>query len=128
MLALATTRLRKPIAAGRVVLQRGTVEALPFGDARFDKDCSVNTTYFWRDLATGLSEFKRVLRPAGHLVLGFVSADDMVRDGLDRHGFACHSTEELQAAVAAASFDVRQLRSGSDSRGTFYVLTAERAD
>ena len=127
MLALATTRLREPIGAGRAVLKRGNVEALPFADGEFDEACSVNTTYFWRDLAVGLSELRRVLRPAGRLVLGFVSADDMVRDGLDRHGFACHSTEQLTTAVAAASFYVRGLRSGSDSRGTFYVLTAERA-
>jgi len=127
MLALATRRLRGPIGVGRVVLKHGSVEALPFEDAAFDKACSVNTTYFWRDLTTGLVELRRVLRPAGRLVLGFVSADDMVRDGLDRHGFACHSPEQLTAAVADASFHVRGMRSGSDSRGTFYVVTAERA-
>jgi len=128
MLALAARRLRGPIGAGRVVLKRGSVEALPFDDASFDKACSVNTTYFWPDLPAGLLELRRVLRPAGRLVLGFVSADDMVRDGLDRHGFACHSAEQLTASATAASFHVRRMRSGSDSRGTFYVLTAERAD
>jgi SAM-dependent methyltransferase len=127
MLALAAKRLRGPMGAGHAVLRHGTVEALPFPDGEFDKACSVNTTYFWRDLAVGLSELRRVLRPAGRLVLGFVSADDMVRDGLDRHGFACHSTDQLAAALAAASYHVRRLRSGTDSRGTFYVLTAERA-
>jgi SAM-dependent methyltransferase len=100
MLALATKRLRKPTAAGRVVLRRGSVETLPFGDAQFDKACSVNTTYFWPGFAAGLSEFRRVLRPGGRLVLGFVSADDIVRAGLDRHGFAYHSTEQLEAAGA----------------------------
>jgi arsenite methyltransferase len=127
MLALATKRLRNAITAGRVVLKRGSIEALPFGDAEFDKACSVNTTYFWPDLAGGLAELRRVIRPGGRLVLGFVSAADMVRDGLDRHGFACHSTEQLQAAIVAASFSQRNLRSGSDSRGTFHVLAAERA-
>ena len=54
MLALARKRLRGPIAAGRVVLTRGSVEALPFGDEEFDKACTVNTTYFWSDLGAGL--------------------------------------------------------------------------
>jgi len=127
MLASATKRLSKPIAAGRVVVKRGSVEALPFGDAQFDKACSVNTTYFWPDLARGLTELRRVLRPGGRLVLGFMSPDDIVRDGLDRHGFACHSPGQLTDALVAASFEVKQLRSGTDSRGTFYVLAAERA-
>ncbi len=127
MLALARKRLRGPIAAGRVVLTRGSVEALPFGDEEFDKACTVNTTYFWSDLGAGLSEVRRVLRPGGRLVVGFVSPDDIVRDGLHRHGFALHSAEELEVALQAASFTVGRLRSGLDSRGTFYVLAAERA-
>jgi ubiquinone/menaquinone biosynthesis C-methylase UbiE len=126
MLALAARRLRRAIATGRVGVKRGSIEALPFAEAEFDKACSVNTTYFWPDLAAGLAELRRVVRPGGRLVLGFVSADDMVRDGLDRHGFACHSTEQLTAAVEAASFSLGRVSSGSDSRGTFYVLTAER--
>jgi len=127
MLAAVKRRLRSRIASGQLAVRHASVESLPFGDAEFDKACTVNTTYFWQDLAAGLSELRRVLRRDGRLVLGFVSADDMVRDGLDRHGFACHSPEQLTAAVAAASFRVRRLRSGSDSRGTFHVLAAERA-
>ncbi len=128
MLALARKRLSGEIAAGRLVLERGSVEALPFGDAQFDKACSVNTVYFWPDLAAGLAELRRVLRPNGRLVLGYVSAADIARVGLDRHGFALHSTEALTAAFAAASFEVRSLRSGADSRGAFHVLTGVRAE
>jgi arsenite methyltransferase len=65
MLALGRKRLRKPLAAGRVVLRQGSVETLPCGDGEFDKACTVNTTYFWPDLAAGLSELRRVLRPGG---------------------------------------------------------------
>ncbi len=126
MLEQAKRRLHEAIAAGSVVLEHGSVEALPFGDAEFDKACSVNTTYFWRDLAGGLSELRRVLRPGGRLVLGFVSPDDIRRDGLDRHGFAHHSPEQLTEALGVSSFAVGHLRSGCDSRGTFYVMTAER--
>jgi len=127
MLALAAKRFRNAIASGRMTLKRASVEALPFADAQFDKACTVNTTYFWRDLAGGLSELRRVIRPGGRLLIGVVSADDMVRNGLDHHGFACHSNQQLEAALAAASFQVRRVRSGSDSRGTFYAFTAERA-
>jgi ubiquinone/menaquinone biosynthesis C-methylase UbiE len=127
MLAAAMNRLRTQIAAGRVVLERGSVEALPFQDAQFDKACTVNTTYFWSDLTVGFAELGRVLRPGGRVVIGFMSADDIVRGGLDRHGFACHSTEQMEKALAAASFEVSRLTSGSDWRGTFYAMTAVRS-
>lgn len=127
MLALAAKRLRKQIAAGRVVLKRAGVEALPFGDAHFDKACTVNTTYFWPDPAAGFAELRRVLRPGGRLVVGVLSAEDMCREGLDRQGFACHSVAQLEAALANASFRVTHVRSGSDSRGAFHVLTSESA-
>jgi arsenite methyltransferase len=127
MLAFATQRLGQAIAAGRVVLKRGNVEALPFGDRVFDRACTVNTTYFWSDLGVGLGELRRVLRPGGRLVIGFVSPDDIVRDGLDRHGFARHSAQELTLALERARFEVGELRSGSDSRGRFHVLAAGRA-
>ncbi len=127
MIALAGKRLRDAVATGRLVLKRGSIDSLPFGDAQFDKACSVNTIYFWPDLGSGFSELRRVLRPGGRLVIGFASSDDIVRMGLHRRGFAVHSADELKVALTAACFRVTHLRSGSDIRGTFYALTAERA-
>ncbi len=127
MLAAASKRLRSQVASGQVALVRASVESLPYPDAAFDKACTVNTTYFWPDLGRGLAELSRVIRRGGRLVLGFVSPKDIVKAGLDRHGFSYHSPEELGSALVHASFQPRGLRSGSDSRGTFYVITAERA-
>ena len=126
MLASGNKRLRKLVATGRVVLKQASAEALPFADEEFDKACTVNTTYFWPDLHAGLSEVRRVLRPGGRLVVGFMAPEEIIREGLHRHGFSLHSPEELALALRAASFTVGELRSGSDSRGTFYVLTAVR--
>jgi hypothetical protein len=57
---------------------------------------------------------------------GFVAPEDIVRVGLDRHGFSYHSPEQLNAALAAAGFRPGALRLGSDSRGKFFVVSAER--
>jgi arsenite methyltransferase len=126
MLALARARLRPLIGSGRLEVRLGTVESLPYRDGEFALGCSVNTTYFWPDLARGLAEFHRVTRPGGRLVLGFVAAEDLTRAGLDRHGFLGHSADELMAALLAAGFQPGSLRSGTDTRGTFCSLTAER--
>lgn len=127
MIANARIRFRTPIAAGRVEIHPGKVESLPYPDSSFDKACSVNTIYFWPDLALALSELSRVIRPGGLLVLGFVSSDDVRRAGLDQQGFIPYSSDEVAAALAAQGFRPGSLQSGSDVRGTFFAFSAERS-
>ncbi len=126
MISSARLRFRTQIAAGRVELHLGKVESLPYPDSSFDKACSVNTIYFWPDLALALSEFARVIRPGGLLVLGFVSSDDVRRAGLDQQGFIPYSSDEVAAALTAQGFRPGLLQSGSDIRGKFFAFSAER--
>ncbi|WP_437762171.1 class I SAM-dependent methyltransferase [Sorangium sp. So ce281] len=77
------------IAAGRVELHQGSVAALPFGDASFDKVLAINSMHHWQDRAAGLREILRVLRPGGMITVieqshaktdvGRPSGDDLVR-------------------------------------------------
>ncbi len=127
MLARARSRLGRDIDSGRLDIAEASVERLPYADASFDRACTVNTTYFWPDLAAGLRELHRVLRPGGRLVVGFVSPEDMRRDGLHTQGFSMHSPAELAKALALAGFSPGPLRSGHDRRGQFYSLVAARA-
>ena len=126
MVQMARGRLRRWVDADFLQLSVGSVESLPYPDQTFDRACTVHTTYFWPDLGKGLAELQRVMRPGGRLVLGFLSASDIARAGLDRHGFSLHSLEELKEALAAARFKPDSPRSRSDLRGTLYSLVAER--
>lgn len=126
MVQMARGRLRHWVDADVLELSVGSVESLPYPDQTFDRACTVHTTYFWPDLGKGLAELQRVMRPGGRLVLGFLSASDIARAGLDRHGFSLHSLEELKEALAAARFKPGSPRSRSDLRGTLYSLVAER--
>ena len=47
-------------------------EALPFADSSFDYALSVTTICFVDNAAAMLSEARRVLKPDGHLVIGFI--------------------------------------------------------
>lgn len=69
MLQQATKRNVRAIRSGRVDLRQGTVAALPFADARFDKVLSVNNIMLWPDLPANLREVHRVIRPGGLLVV-----------------------------------------------------------
>jgi SAM-dependent methyltransferase len=126
MIALARRRLHRLVESGRLEIREGTVESIPYQDGRFDKCCSVNTIYFWPDLAKALTESRRVLRPGGRLVLGFLAAVDLQRVGWDRHGFSTYSPDDVRRALAAAGFEPGRLRSGADSRGTFHSIVAQR--
>ena len=65
MVAAAAARHRADVEAGRLSLHTGEVQALPLEDASVDRVVTVNTVYFWPDLAPGLRELHRVRRPAG---------------------------------------------------------------
>ena len=126
MVAAAGARFRTLVAAGRLQVKRGSVDALPYPEGYFDKACSVNTVYFWPSLAAGLAELHRVLRPGGRLVLGFTSDKEMRGAGLHKEGFALYSQDDLSAALSHHGFRPGPVRTGSDMRGTFFSLAAER--
>ena len=84
MVEMARRRLRQWVDANLLALSVGSVESLAYPDETFDRACTVHTTYFWPDLGKGLAELQRVMRPGGRLVLGFLSAEDIVRAGLHR--------------------------------------------
>jgi ubiquinone/menaquinone biosynthesis C-methylase UbiE len=71
MAAVAAARCRRFVRDGRVELRVGDGTHLPYPTAHFDKACAVHTLYFWPRPVEQLRELRRVLRPAGELVLAF---------------------------------------------------------
>jgi SAM-dependent methyltransferase len=126
MVANGSERFQDLVKVGRLEIKQGTVESLPFPDAHFSKACTVNTVYFWSDLDTCFAEVFRVIRPGGQLVLGYTADKDVRGAGLEQCGFIPYSTDELKIALVAVGFKPGLLQSGSDKRGAFFVLTAQR--
>jgi SAM-dependent methyltransferase len=99
-------RLNAPaIAGGRAELRQGDADALPYADGRFDRAFAVNVHYFWKDPLAALREIRRVLRPGGRVVLGFID-----REGLEKQKFArtglltLYSGEDTVRLLAEAGF------------------------
>ena len=53
------------VASGRVRVELGSVQALPYPDRTFDAITAVETHYYWPDLAASMREILRVLKPGG---------------------------------------------------------------
>jgi SAM-dependent methyltransferase len=69
MVQRGAARFSREIADGTLRLVRAGVEAMPFEDASFDRAYTVNTIFFWPDIAAGLRELHRVLAPDARLVI-----------------------------------------------------------
>jgi SAM-dependent methyltransferase len=121
MVEVCSKRLRRRLPSGRLDLRCGSVDRLPYPDNHFTKACAVNTIYFWPDTTQGLSELKRVLRPAGTLCIGFTGAGSM-RD-MAEHGFSLFEPREMEWALQLAGFTHVSFASGTDWRGEFYCAS-----
>lgn len=102
MLKAARTRNRQAVQEGRLDLRLGSVMALPFEDASFDKAFSINCIYFWEPPIEGLKEIHRVLKAGGRLAV-------TVRDK-DREAYQRFKSAGLERLFLDAGFSDVQVR------------------
>lgn len=69
LLAAARARNADAIQSGYVELHHGTISALPWPAATFDKAFAVNSPRDWPDPVESLTDIHRVIRPGGQLAL-----------------------------------------------------------
>lgn len=69
MVDLASEVNKRRISEGFVEIMQGNVASLPFGDSFFDLVTAMESYYFWPNLIENLKEIRRVLKPAGCLLL-----------------------------------------------------------
>lgn len=65
MVAMAIKNNQSLTRAGKLNLQLGSSDNLPFGNDSFDKVFCINVIYFWDQPEKHLSEVHRVLKPSG---------------------------------------------------------------
>lgn len=106
MVEIARRRNRRLIRTGQCKVVAADAEALPFTDAVFDKALCVHVVYFWPDLAAGLAEIARVLRPGGRLALVFRTRDDPATQAFPPDIYRFSSGAEMVAALKTAGFRV----------------------
>ena len=96
---------RAAVSSGRLRIVESSVESLPFRDGFFDVVTAFETTYFWPDLQTGLTEIRRVLNRGGRLVIANEFADRASAGAwADRLNMHVPDSEALAGAAYEAGF------------------------
>ncbi len=125
MLARARARFDTQIAAGSLVLERGSLTALPLDDTSLDAALTVNTVYFVTDLDAACTELARVLRPGGRAVLGVGDPDAMARLPFTAYGFTLRPIAEIVASLRRAGLENVEQRRLNDVAIPHHVLVAQ---
>lgn len=126
MVRAASRRLTQWIQAGRLALQQGTAEDLPWTDSELDRVLSVNSIFYWSNPSRGVREIRRALRPEGILVLGLRSKAVMDKIGIERLGYWSPSESDLSALLTDAGFTSLSWQHHREAGwGDFVVLTAK---
>ena len=99
------------VRAGRVEIHLADVGKLPFPDGTFDLVTGVETHFWWPDIAAGLREIRRVLKPGGTLILiaeVYKGADSLVSRLSEKQapitGIKMLTPDEHRDLLASAGF------------------------
>jgi ubiquinone/menaquinone biosynthesis C-methylase UbiE len=95
------------VQAGRASFVEADIVSLPFKEAEFDKVFSVNTLYFWAEVATTMQTLKRVLKTGGSLLLAIRPKHLMQQMPVTHFGFTLYAKEEVVALFEAHGFSIK---------------------
>jgi ubiquinone/menaquinone biosynthesis C-methylase UbiE len=121
MLRQAGRRNRRFIAAGRVELRRGSVDALPFENGSFTRVFEVNSFHHWPSPAEGLAEVRRVLRDGGTLML-CLRMKHPTRSFLVAPGYTASEVARVTRLVRGAGFHNARVLHGEAGRQVACVV------
>ena len=104
MLKQASRVNKHHISHEKVRLQRGECKILPYENESFNKLCSINTLYFWKDPDKYFLEMFRVIRPGGIIAIGFRDDKQMSNLNLSSDVFTTYSQNEVITLLSNAGF------------------------
>ncbi len=93
----------------RVSVKWGNVAKLPFRAGTFHKVLTVNSLYYWPDLAANLREVGRVMKHGGRIAVGFRSAASLGPLTRDWEGFQLYEPHEFADILRGAGFEVERV-------------------
>lgn len=106
MVQQASSRNALAMADGRCKLALAHFSALPYADNLFTRIAASNVIYFWQDIPAVVTEFQRVLRPGGRIVIYATAAQSMATWRFAQTGtHRLFSPESFEKALREAAGD-----------------------
>ena len=93
------------IKQGKVSFELCDATQLPFLNETIDVIFTVNTIYFWSDVAQMLQEYLRVLKPNGQLLIGLRPAHLMKNYPFIQYGFNLFTEKKVEEYLALQGFE-----------------------
>ena len=124
MVRYAARRHRRLIGTGKLDLRCAPADALPYPAAAFTKACTVNSIFYWPDAAAAFLELRRVLQPAGLLVVCFTCRESLERKDFAAHGLRLYDVEDVESLLSAADFGAIGATRAADAHRRFWCVRA----
>ncbi len=105
----------KFIKAGFVNLILADIEKMPFLKESFNKICTINTIYFWKNPTKALKEVYRILRKDGLFIISFRPYIEGQSLNFSEYGFTEYKTEEVESIIHKANFKIVEKKSQSEA-------------
>ena len=80
------------------------VDDMPIENATVDKALTINTLYFWEDLASGFAEIARALKPGGLFIGTHYTNQSLESYSHTQFGYRMHAESEVLSAAQSAGF------------------------
>lgn len=95
---------QEAVLSGRAEFVQADLTSMPFKTHSFTKVFTVNTIYFWEDIASSLKEIRRVLKPDGLFIVAFRPEENMRKFPVTEHGFNFFSKEKVEQLLLGNGF------------------------
>ena len=114
------------IGSRRLDIRQATIEDEIPRDGCFDKICSVNTLFFWKDLAAVFRACHRLLCVPGTLVLCSSTRESLLDETYAAEVFHLHDKDAITAGLVEAGFGIVDDVSVSHPSGDYFCTTANK--
>ena len=91
---------------GKADFRLSNAESMPVDENSVDKILTINTVYFWENKEEVLSQFRKVLKPNGRVVLSFRPKEEMVNFPMTQYGFNMFAMDEVADLFLKNGFDI----------------------
>jgi len=106
MLAEARRSNHQFLDTGNLDLIKADIENMPFWEGTFNKICTVNTIYFWKNPKAALDEVYRVLQKDGIFIIAFRPFIEGQSVDFSEYGFQEYTLEDVETLLKESNFEL----------------------